>query len=362
MNTSGLNVDCFRKARALQLAIGTVQRYSANKLCLNQSRGVMAMTRDKHMKAIRIHQFGGIEELRYESSSIPAPAEDEILIKVAATAYNPVDATIRMGYLQSIFPHALPYIPNLEVAGIIERVGETVTEFQSGDKVYAFLDMSKDGAAAEYVVTKAQYAALAPVSLELSDAAALPVGALTAWQGLFDHGNLQKGGRVLIAGAAGGVGSYAVQLAKHHGAYVIGTSSSGSVPMLQELGIDEIIDYTHESVTGKLDAKVDLILNLSPESTEEINKWLSLLNEGGSLISTVNAADEEMAAHLGVNTQRIGARQDGAQLAQIAALVDAGKLKPWITARLPLAELASAHAMSQAGKIRGKVLIQIKST
>jgi NADPH:quinone reductase-like Zn-dependent oxidoreductase len=156
--------------------------------------------------------------------------------------------------------------------------------------------MYKDGAAAEYVVTKASYAAQAPANLELSDAAAIPVGALTAWQGLFDHGKLQKGGRVLIAGAAGGVGSYAVQLAEHPGAYVIGTSSAGSVPMLQELGIDELIDYTRETVTGKLDEKVDLILNLSPEGPEEINKWLHLLTEGGSLVSTVNPADEELAS------------------------------------------------------------------
>ena len=317
------------------------------------------MTSGKYMKAIRIHQFGGSEELRYEEAPIPSPAADEILIKVAATAFNPVDATIRMGYLQAVFPHDLPYIPNLEVSGTIEGVGEEVKAFHTGDKVYAFLDMSKDGAAAEYVVTQASYAALAPANLELSDAAAIPVGALTAWQGLFDHGKLQKGGRVLIAGAAGGVGSYAVQLAKHHGAYVIGTSSAGSVPMLQELGIDELIDYTSETVTGKLDEKVDLILNLSPESPEEINKWLHLLTEGGSLVSTVNPADGELAAQLGVKALRIGVRQDGAQLAQIAALVEAGKLKTWITERLPLAELASAHAKSRAGKVRGKVLIRV---
>ncbi|QUL52307.1 NADP-dependent oxidoreductase [Paenibacillus tritici] len=316
-------------------------------------------TQNTSMKAIRIHQFGGIGELRYEEAPIPAPAADEILIKVAASGFNPVDVKIRMGYLQAFFPHHFPYIPGIEVSGIVERTGEAVTEFQAGDKVYAALDMSQDGGAAEYVVTKAQYAALAPASLELADAAALPVGVLTAWQGLFEHGSLPAGGRVLIAGAAGGVGSYAVQLAKLHGAYVIGTSSAASIPMLQELGIDEIIDYTRESVTDKLNTKVDLILNLSPENTEELNKWLPLLKEGGALVSAVNPADEQLAAQLGVRTHQIYGHADREQMTRMAALVDEGKLKLQITARLPLAELASAHAMSEAGKIRGKVLITV---
>lgn len=312
-----------------------------------------------HMKAIRIHQFGGLEELRYEDAPIPSPEADEILIKVAGTAFNAADVKIRKGYLQAFFPHEFPYIPNIEVSGTVEAAGAEVTDFQPGDRVYAALDMSRDGAAAEYVVTKTQYAALAPVSLELSDAAALPIGVLTAWQGLFDHGNLPQGGRVLIAGAAGGVGSYAVQFAKQHGAYVIGTSSAASMPMLQELGIDEIIDYTKESVTDKLKDKVDLILNLSPESTEVLNTWLPLLKEGGALISAVNPADEALAAQLGVKVHQLFAREDRTLLTRVAELVDAGKLKLWITDRLPLTELAASHAMSEAGKLRGKVLITI---
>lgn len=318
------------------------------------------MTAQAEMKAIRIHQFGGSEVLRYESAPIPQAADDEILIKVAATAYNPVDLAMRSGYLQKIFSHEFPYIPNIEVSGTVEASGAAVSGFKPGDNVYAFLDMSKDGAAAEYVTTKAEFASLAPKTISLADAAALPVGALTAWQGLFEHGRLAAGQRVLIAGAAGGVGAYAVQLAKLQGAYVIGTASARSSVKLRDLGIDEIIDYQQEEVTGRVNEKLDLILNLSPESTETISTWLPLLKEGGILVSTANPADAELAKRYGIHVVQMGARQDGGQLSQIASLVESGKLEPWITERLALQDLVLVHEQSAAGKIHGKVLITVE--
>ncbi|MFD1775569.1 NADP-dependent oxidoreductase [Paenibacillus rhizophilus] len=317
------------------------------------------MTIKGDMKAVRIHEYGGTEVIRYEVTPIPEIDQDEVLIKVAATAFNPVDAAIRMGALKNIFPHRMPYIPNVEASGVIESIGGAVTNFKPGDPVFVFLDMTKDGAAAEYVVTKTENAALAPKSIDLQDAGAIPVGALTAWQGLFDHGKLQEGQRVLITAAAGGVGSYAVQLAKWKGAHVIGTASEASFPLLQGLGIDQIIDYKHEAVEEKVSDKLDLILNLAPEGPAELNKWLPLLKEGGIFVSTTSPADAELANRSGVQTIRMYVGRNAGQLSQIAALVDEGRIKPVITERVKLDDLALIHNKSQAGKIRGKVLINL---
>ncbi|MEC0234009.1 NADP-dependent oxidoreductase [Paenibacillus kribbensis] len=237
------------------------------------------------------------------------------------------------------------------------KTGAAVSSLKPGDRVFVFLDMTKDGAAAEYVVTKAFYVALAPRSIHLQDAAAISVGALTAWQGLFQHGGLQEGQRVLITAAAGGVGSYAVQLAKWKGAYVIGTASAASFPILQEFGIDKLIDYKQETIEEKMREKVDLILNLSPESPAEVSKLLYLLKEGGILVSPASPADEELARQLNVKMLRMSVQQNAGQLAQIAQLVDEGRLKTAISERVRLNELALVH--DKSGKTRGKVLITL---
>ncbi|OZQ69285.1 alginate lyase [Paenibacillus sp. VTT E-133280] len=309
------------------------------------------------MKAVRYHQYGAVEVLRYEEAPTPDVSADEVLIKVAATAFNPADAMLRMGVMKDILPLELPFIPNVDVSGIIEKIGESVNGFQFGDKVFAFLDMTKNGAAAEYVVCKANDVALAPKNIDLQDAAALPGGAMTAWQGLFDHGNLQSGQRVLITAAAGGVGSIAVQLAKWKGAYVIGTASAESISALQDLGIDEIINYKNELIEEKLTEKVDLIFNLSPLSSEEVTKLLLLLKDGGTLVSAYNPADEDVAKNLGVHVVRMGVQRNAEQLSQIADIVDQGHVKPFITERLALKELAVVH--EKVGQTRGKILLLV---
>jgi NADPH:quinone reductase-like Zn-dependent oxidoreductase len=309
------------------------------------------------MKAVRYHQYGAVEVLRYEEAPTPDVSADEVLIKVAATAFNPADAMLRMGVMKDILPLELPFIPNVDVSGVIEKMGASVNGFQLGDKVFAFLDMTKNGAAAEYVVCKANDVALAPKNIDLQDAAALPGGAMTAWQGLFDHGNLQSGQRVLITAAAGGVGSIAVQLAKWKGAYVIGTASAESISPLQDLGIDEIINYKNELIEEKLTEKVDLIFNLSPLSSEEVTKLLLLLKDGGTLVSAFNPADESVAKDLGVHLVRMGVQRNAEQLSQIADIVDQGQVKPFITERLPLKELAAVH--EKVGQTRGKVLLLV---
>ncbi|MDN4602987.1 NADP-dependent oxidoreductase [Paenibacillus sp. F6_3S_P_1C] len=310
------------------------------------------------MKAVRYHQYGAADVLKYEEAPIPVVQADEVLIKVAATAFNPADAMIRMGALKDFLPLELPFTPNVDVSGVIEKVGETVTGLNVGDEVYAFLDMSRNGAAAEYVVSKAVDVALAPKNISLQDAAAIPGGAMTAWQGLFHNGHLQSGQRVLITAAAGGVGSFAVQLATWSGAYVIGTASESSFSDLQQLGIDEIIDYKNESVEEKVTEKVDLIFNLAPLSSEEVTKLLNILKEGGTLVTALNPADEDVAKELGVQAVRMAVQRNAEQLSQIAKLVNDGDIKPYITERHPLSSLTSVH--EKMGQMRGKVLLLVE--
>jgi NADPH:quinone reductase-like Zn-dependent oxidoreductase len=178
------------------------------------------------MKAIRYHVYGDPTVLRYEDAERPEPAEGEVLIEVAATSFNPVDAGIRAGYLQQVFPIALPHIPGIDVAGTIAALGAGVTRWEVGDQVIGFLSMVSDGAAAEFVTASADTLASAPTAIPLTEAAALPAAAQTAWQALFEHAELRAGQRVLINGAGGGVGGFAVQLAKRAGAFVIATKPS----------------------------------------------------------------------------------------------------------------------------------------
>lgn len=315
------------------------------------------MTTKNAMKAAELIQYGGTEVIHFREVAIPEVGPEEVLIKVAATSYNPLDSVIRRGNFKSVISIEFPFIPHSDVSGVIERVGESVTSLEVGQKVYAYLDISRNGAAAEYVVSKAKNVALAPTTIPLQDAAAIPLAALTAWQALFQHGQLQAGQKVLITAAAGGVGSFAVQFAKWKGAYVIGSASENSFSKLRELGIDQIIDYKNKSINEGLNEKVDLIINLSPATSEEVNTWLPLIKEGGTLISAVSPANKDMAKELGVIAKRIGVRSDAEDLRQIAQLVDEGILSPFITERFPLSELIAVHEL--AGKTRGKVLIEV---
>ena len=213
------------------------------------------------MKAMRFHEFGGPDVLRYEEIEEPTPDAGEVRIRVAATSFNGVDAGIRGGYLQGPFPVVLPHTPGIDVAGTVDAVGEGVANVKVGDRVVGFLPMTADGASAEYVLAPAGILAPAPTSIPLSDAAALPMVGLTAWQALFDDAGLAAGQRVLINGAGGGVGGYAVQLAKWAEAQVIATASPRSSERVKSAGADEIIDYATADLT--VAEPIDVLLNLA---------------------------------------------------------------------------------------------------
>jgi NADPH:quinone reductase-like Zn-dependent oxidoreductase len=307
------------------------------------------------MKAVRFHDYGDSEVLRYEDAEEPVPGPDEVRIRVAGTAFNPVDAGIRGGYLQQAFPVTLPHVPGIDVAGTVDALGAQVTGRRVGEPVIGFLPMVPDGAAAEYVVAPAQILADAPASIPLADAAALPSVGLTAWQSLFEYADLRAGQRLLVFGAGGAVGGYAVQLAKRAGAHVIATASPRSVDRVRAAGADEIIDHTTTNIAEAVSAPLDVVLNLAPVTATELNKLAALVHAGGILLSTVPTAMPDETADIRAVT--VFARSDADQLARLAAMVDARELHVDVEQRLPLTQLSDVHARSDAGSLPGKVVL-----
>jgi NADPH:quinone reductase-like Zn-dependent oxidoreductase len=307
------------------------------------------------MKAVRFHEYGDPSVLGHEDVARPEPAAGQVLIEVAATSFNPVDAGIRAGYLRQVFPVALPHIPGVDVAGTIVRLGDGVTRWAVGDEVIGFLPIVPDGAAAEFVAAPADVLAAAPATIPLTTAAALPVAALTAWQALFEHAELRAGQRVLVNGAGGGVGGFAVQLAKQAGAFVIATASPRSADAVRAGGADQIIDYTTTTVTDALAEPVDVVLNLVTAAEAEMAALTGLLRPGGVIVTTATpaAADPDR----GVRAVGMQLRADVDQLAALAKKVDAGELRVEVSATYSLSQTAMVHEDNAAGRIRGKVVL-----
>ena len=313
------------------------------------------------MKAVRIHNFGGPEVLQYEDAPRPqVAAATEVLIRVYAAGVNPIDWKVREGYMKDLWPHKFPLIPGWDLSGVVEAVGPgpaAAGRFKKGDEVYSVPDPARDGAYAEYIVVRESELALKPKSLHHVHAAAVPLAALTAWQALFDAGQLVSGQRILIHGGSGGVGHVAVQLAKWKGAHVLATASTKNQELLRELGVDEPIDYTKQKFED-VARDVDLVLDLIGGETQE-RSW-SVLKNGGVLLSLVQPPSVEKAKALGVRAAFVAGHPSGAQLAEIAHLIDSRKLKPIVERILPLVEVRRAHELSQSGHTRGKIVLRVK--
>jgi NADPH:quinone reductase-like Zn-dependent oxidoreductase len=317
------------------------------------------------MKAVRIHAFGGPEVLQLEDVARPVPAPDEILIKVYASGVNPVDWVVREGGNDALRAYlTLPMTLGWDAAGVVAEVGSEVTGFAIGDAVYGEPNFPGDGSYAEYCAAKASQFAHKPKSLSFTEAAGVPLAGLTAWAALFEHGQLRPGQRVLIQGASGGVGSFAVQFAKAKGAYVIGTASAGNLDYLRQLGADEAIDYRGQPVE-ELVHNVDVVLEASPLRDNAARvQAVTMLKPGGIFVS-VNLDfpfDEAMQAALArqLATGALAAnqpRQDWLQ--EIAQLLDAGQVKVFLSRVYPLAQVADAHRESQTWHVRGKLVLEI---
>jgi NADPH:quinone reductase-like Zn-dependent oxidoreductase len=309
------------------------------------------------MKAVRFHEYGDPNVLRYEEVEQPVPGAGEVRLRVAGSAFNPVDDGIRGGYLQGPFPVTLPHTPGIDVSGTVDALGDGVTSVAVGDAVIGFLPMTAAGAAAEYVIAAAEILAPAPTSIPLPDAAALPMVGLTAWQALFDDAGLKAGQRVLINGAGGAVGGYAVQLAKNAGAHVIATASPRSSERVTAAGADEVIDHTVTEVTAAVTGAVDVLLNLARITPEELVALVALVRPGGVVVNTVPTIPTPTDDARGVRAVGVFVRSDAAQLSRLAAMVDSGVLRVEVAERVPLAELPAVHAKAAAGSLLGKVVV-----
>jgi NADPH:quinone reductase-like Zn-dependent oxidoreductase len=307
------------------------------------------------MKAVRFHEYGGPEVLRYEDVDRPRPAAGQVLIRVAATSFNPVDAAIRSGFLQQVFPVALPHTPGIDVAGTLAEIGEGVAGWSVGEAVVGFLPMTEDGASAEFVLAPAELLTGAPTSIPLVDAAALPSASLSAWQALFEQADLKAGQRVLVNGAGGGVGGYALQLAKQAGATVIATASPRSRDAVEALGADRIVDYTATAVTEAISEPVEVVLNLVNAPESDLAGLTDLVSDGGVLVSTTSPVRDDPGRD--VRSVRLFVRSDAGQLATIVERVDSGELRVDVSERFPLSEIARVHELGEAGKFRGKVIL-----
>jgi NADPH:quinone reductase-like Zn-dependent oxidoreductase len=251
----------------------------------------------------------------------------------------------------------LPHTPGIDVAGTVDALGDGVRSVAVGDAVVAFLSMTADGAAAEYVITPADVLAPAPTGIPLADAAAFPMVGLTAWQALFDDAELEAGQRVLINGAGGAVGGYAVQLAKRAGAHVIATASPRSSERVSSAGADEVIDHTTTAVREAVAEPVDVLLNLAPIAPEELEALVALVKPGGVVVNTVPTIPTPSDEARGVRGIGLFVRSDAEQLSRLVELVDRGELRVDVGERVPLAELPAVHTKAATGALPGKVVV-----
>jgi len=302
------------------------------------------------MKAIRIHQYGGPEVLTLDEVPRPEPGPGQVLVRVHAAGVNPADWKVRAGDFQKFMPLQFPAILGFDFSGEVEAVGPGVTAFSKGAQIYG----TAMGTYAEYVAAKVAEFALKPRTLDYVQSASIPVSAQTAWQSLFDAGGLTAGQTVLIHGATGGVGSFAVQFAKAKGAHVLGTASGRNQAYLRELGVDQPIDYeTTKFETVAHD--VDVVFDTQGGSTQQ-RSW-QVLKKGGALVSIAQEPSQEEAAKYGVRGVYVGQQPNPAELAEIAQLIDAGKVKTTVEVVLPLAEARRAQELSQSGHTRGKIVL-----
>jgi NADPH:quinone reductase-like Zn-dependent oxidoreductase len=295
------------------------------------------------MRAARIHEYGDPDVIRVDDVPPPVPGPGEVLIRVAATSLNPTETALRSGLLAAMVPEAqpgpLPLTLGWDVAGTVD-----------GEPVIGMLDL---GAAAEFAVATAAMLVPAPVTVPLADAAALPLAGMTAWQAVTEHAGIAPGERVLVNGAGGGIGGFAVQLAKHAGAYVLATASPRSTATVRGLGADEVLDYTAGPLA--VGAPVDVVLNCAAIAPAAAAALVSLVRPGGRIVSV--ATPVEPGAESGVRAQHMVTRNDPAHLKALVELVDAGVLRLVITARRTLADLPELHRLAESGGTHGKIIV-----
>jgi NADPH:quinone reductase-like Zn-dependent oxidoreductase len=305
---------------------------------------------DKTMRAIRAHDYGGPEVLVLEQAPRPEPKADELLIRVRAAGVNPADWKYRSGAYKQFMPLQFPWTPGLDGSGTIESVGANVTAFKKGDEVYGIIS----GSYAEYALAKANEVQRKPASLTFEEAASLPVGALTAW-GAIETAKVKNGERVLVHGAAGGVGVYVVQLARWKGAHVTGTASTGNLEFVRSLGAENVIDYSatrFETVIRDMDVVIDTV------GGDLAERSFPVLRPGGIYVTVAGRLAEDAGKAQKI-TAMSGGRASPENLKQISELINTKQLKPVTSKVFPLAEARQAHELSQTGHGRGRIILHV---
>ena len=306
---------------------------------------------NKTMQAIQAHDYGGPDVLVLERTPRPEPNADQVLIRLKAVGVNPADWKYRAGLFKQFVPLSFPWTPGLEGSGIVEAVGTNVTTLKKGDEVYGILN----GGYAEYALASANEVQPKPAELSFEEAASIPMGFLTAWGGVIDTANVQAGQRVLIHGAAGGIGAYAVQLAKWKGAHVTGTASAGNLEFARSLGADEMIDYNatrFETVLKDMDVVIDTV------GADLAERSFQVLRPGGIFVTVAGRLAEGAGKEQNIRAVSAG-RASADHLKEASELIKAKLLKPVIGKVFPLAEARQAHELSETRHGRGRILLQI---
>ncbi|HLK15495.1 MAG TPA: NADP-dependent oxidoreductase [Fimbriimonadaceae bacterium] len=306
------------------------------------------------MNALVIDRLGGPEVYRIADMPVPEPEKGEVQVRVDGAGMNPVDWKIREGLFTQSTPHKFPAVTLREFSGVITKLGPGVKHYSIGDPVYGITEC---GAAAEYTVARASSIGPRPKSLHAADAAVVPLAGMTAWQALFDYGKLKSGQRVLIHAAAGGVGTYAVQLAKWAGAYVIGTCSTQHADAVWRLGADQVIDYHRDPFEKVIEPPVDLVLHSIGQ--DQVAASIQTLRPGGILVSISADPMEAQAAAQGKIAVQFMMQPNTDHLARLSELIDSGKLRPVITAVVPLKEARGVMTELQKGHTLGKYGVRL---
>jgi len=333
------------------------------------------------MKAFIVDRYRKNEPLRYGDMPEPVPGQDDVLVEVHAAGLNPLDAKIRDGAFKAFIPYRPPFILGHDVAGIVVGIGSNVRRFKLGDEVYARPRDGRIGAFAERIAIDQADVALKPATMGMADAASIPLVALTAWQALVERAGLEQGQKVLIHAGSGGVGTGAIQLAKHLGATVATTTSTANVDLVKRLGADIVIDYRNQEF-DKLLSGYDVVLNSLDSAT--LRKSLEVLKPGGRLISISGPPDPDFATAQGLNwllrqvirllslgiRRRAAARgvhysflfmrANGNQLGQITALIDKGIIRPVVERIFPFDDTNEALALVESGRVKGKVVVKLR--
>lgn len=310
------------------------------------------------MKAIVIEQYGGEDQLVERDLPKPKLKGNQVLVEMHATSINPIDWKLREGHLKDAIKLNFPIILGWDAAGVISEVGSEVTQFKVGDEVFARPAM-ENGTYAEYVAIDENLVAQKPKGIDFNTAAAVPLAGLTAWQCLVDYGKIKKGDKVLIQAGSGGVGSFAIQIAKSFGAHVLSTASGKNEDLLKEFGVDEFIDY---KTTDFTEVAKDMDIVLDSMGGEVLEKSYDVLKPGGHLVTTIGQIDEQKAKDKQIHAESMWLEPDGKQLAELGELMEKGEVKPYIGHTFPLTQdgLREAHKLSATHHAKGKIVIEIK--